>query len=1146
MAYSGSHNDLLDAAADHASLRSQLSSLSSVGVNGTNRTNGSNNPVELYDVSEQAWPFLGAVAARILGEERCVWFVCRDVRAQEEFASELGCWIGQTALFPDLEIPAAGLGLPDPETASERLTVLGRLARGEAIALVVTATQWEELVPSVADLTGGLLSLAIGWKGSPGAVVARLTDAAYERVAQVTRRGEFALRGGILDLFSWQQSMPCRLEFDEDGIVSIREFDLNTQTSVGEVGLCEIQMGDTDRPSVLLADYLKAGDLVVEIGWDVEPDLEESDQRKPALTSRSGIRHLRISSAPSLEEPEIQTLLKKSKRAKQLKPTKASKDTNDSKDLKEVGIKKAESPVFDPIPFASFGAGDFIVDEARRREFFKHLAEWQRDGWRVVLLSATEGEGERFRELALAAAESPAAGKEDKLSPPETRLGAISRGFCFPQGKLAVLADAELFGRSASQRLRRLHLRREKQRASRSAIDFTEFVEGDLVVHAEHGIGRYLGLQQLPAADGSEGEVLALEFAADSRLFVPIDQAWQVSRYVGVGKHAPDLSSLGDDKWSKTRKAAEKSVFLYAGRLLKLQAEREIGEGYAYGPDTPWQRELELSFPYRETADQLRAISEIKQDMESRRPMDRLLCGDVGFGKTEVALRAAFKALMGGKQVVFLAPTTVLAQQHARTLKERMSEYPVKIELLCRYRSAAEQREVVKGLADGSVDLVVGTHRLLSPDVVFKDIGMVIVDEEQRFGVKHKESLKDRFRLIDVLTLSATPIPRTLYLSLMGARDMSVIETPPPDRQPVETVICAYDERVIRDAIQRERARAGQVYLLHNRIDSIEKVAHRVMELCPGARVLVGHGQMGEGELEGVMKQFVDGDADVLVSTTIIESGLDIPNANTIIIDRADRFGLADLYQLRGRVGRGRQKAYAYLMLPRDMMMVGEARRRVQAIRQYSQLGAGFRIAMRDLEIRGAGNLLGTAQSGQIAAVGFDLYCRMLRQAVDRMKGESHPTTGPLDTPQAHLRLDFIALTPEELLPPLRDGDEAGVPRCGAFIPTDYLPESKLRIEAHRSLASVAGDTALEVLSASWRDRFGPLPQELRHLLTMEKIRRAAAAKGITKIETRSERLMLTRRGDFLLIGHRFPRLTASKPASKLSEILRFLEALKT
>ena len=1101
MAYSGAHNDLLDAVAASPRLQARLRLLEDLAPGG--------EPVVLFDASEQAWPFLGAVAARSVGNGCRVWFVCQDVRSQEEFASELTSWLGQAVLFPDLEIPAAGLGLPDPETASERLAVLGRLARGEPLAPVVTASQWSESVPSAADLTGSVLSLSKGLKGAPGGMVLKLAEAGYERSAQVIRRGEFSLRGGILDVFSWQQAMPCRLEFDEEGIISIRAFDLDTQTSVGEVESCDIQLGDTERVSAHLSDYLRPEDLVVEIGWEVAGKIVEGQEEKAQTSSPFRVRHLAISSLPSGESSGN-------------------------------GVA-----AFDPIPFATFGAGDFVIDEARREEFFRQLAAWRVEGWRTVLLSATEGEGERFRELATAAG--------DGVILPETRIGAISRGFCFPAGKLAVLADAEIFGRSASQRLRRLHLRRDRQRASRAAIDFTEFNEGDLVVHAEHGIGRYLGLQKLPAAEGSggtiapEAEVLALEFSGDSRLFVPLDQAWQVSRYVGVGRHAPELSVLGDEKWRKARNSAERSVFLYAGRLLKLQAERETGQGHALGPDTPWQRELEQSFPYRETPDQLRAIAEIKQDMESRRPMDRLLCGDVGFGKTEVALRAAFKALMGGKQVVFLAPTTVLAQQHARTLRERMSEYPVTIELLSRYRTAAEQRGVVKGLADGSVDLVVGTHRLLSPDVVFKDLGLVIVDEEQRFGVKHKEELKNRFRLIDVLTLSATPIPRTLYLSLMGARDMSVIETPPPDRQPVETVICAYDERVIRDAIRREIARGGQVYMLHNRIGTIEKVAARITELCPGARVIIGHGQMEEGELEGVMKRFVEGEADVLVSTTIIESGLDIPNANTIIIDRADRFGLADLYQLRGRVGRSRQKAYAYLMLPRDMMMIGEARKRVQAIRQYSQLGSGFRIAMRDLEIRGAGNLLGTAQSGHIAAVGFDLYCRMLRQAVERMKGSQGGTPSQTGEFQSLVRLDFVALSPEELaaVPAREEGtDTPRMSRCGAFIPPAYLPEARLRIEAHRALAAAPDGAALDGLALSWRDRFGLLPQEICNLLMIERIRRASASRGITKVETRGDRLMLTRRGDYLLVGHRFPRLTASKAASKLSEILRFLEAL--
>lgn len=1102
MPRTGPHDDLLDAAMGSPA----LTALATLATSPDSR-----KTVALGDACEQAWPFLGALAARQFrsgGTSGRVWFVCPDVRSQEDFASELSAWLASAGLFPDLEIPAAGLGLPDPETASERVALLGRLARNEDLAPVVTTSQWEERVPSPEDLTGGLMTLPVGWKGSPGAVVVKLEDAGYERVPTVTRRGEFSLRGGILDLFSWQSTLPNRLEFDEEGIESVREFDIDAQTSVGTLASCEIQTGDPDRISMPLRGYVKPGDLIVEVGWEpyAGQDGEGTAERETPSSHFPGTARLLLSSAP-LDEGREST--------------------------GEGRFPQALSAPFDPVPFSSFGAGDFVIDESRRGEFFRQLGEWRGAGWTLVLMSSTEGEGERFLELAAAAGSGPG-------DLPLIRTGVLSRGFCFPSGKLAVLAEAELFGRSASLRLRRLHLRRERQRAARSHVDFTEFSEGDLVVHAEHGIGRYLGLSTLPAADGTEGEVLALEFEGDSRLLVPIDQAWQVSRYVGVGRHAPRLSELGSEAWGRARKAAEKSVFLYAGKLLKLQAERETGRGHAFGPDTPWQRELEESFPYRETPDQLRALSEIKRDMESPRPMDRLLCGDVGFGKTEVALRAVFKALTGGKQVAFLAPTTVLAQQHARTFRERMSGYPLRIELLSRYRTAAEQRDVVKGLADGSVDMVIGTHRILSPDVVFKDIGMVVVDEEQRFGVKHKEAMKERFRFIDVLSLSATPIPRTLYLSLMGARDMSVIETPPVDRQPVETVICAYDERVIRDSVNRERARGGQVYLLHNRIGTIEKVASRVRELCPGVRVLVGHGQMEEGELEEVMKGFVDGEADVLVSTTIIESGLDIPNANTIIIDRADRFGLADLYQLRGRVGRGRQKAYAYLMLPRDLMAVGEARKRVQAIRQYSQLGAGFRIAMRDLEIRGAGNLLGTAQSGHITAVGFDLYCRMLRQAVERMKNEPGALKGVLDAPQTLLRLDFLAATPAEMNPP-----EGAPPRCGAFIPPEYLPEAKLRIEAHRLLSAAPDLLALDSLAASWRDRFGPLPREVVHLLTAERIRLTAASRKITRVETRGEKLMLTRRGDFLLMGHRFPRLTASKPVSKLSEILRFLEALK-
>ena len=626
------------------------------------------------------------------------------------------------------------------------------------------------------------------------------------------------------------------------------------------------------------------------------------------------------------------------------------------------------------------------------------------------------------------------------------------------------------------------------------------------MVHLEHGIGRFLGLMRLPgrrggveagistadrgeagaetassaAADASE--VLAIEFADEAKLYVPLEQAFMVSRYVGVGKKSPALSSLADAKWARAKKNAAASIFDYAGKMLALQAERETQHGHAFGPDTKWQLEFEHSFPFRETPDQLKTIAETKRDMEEPRSMDRLICGDVGFGKTEVAIRAAFKAVMDGKQVAVLTPTTVLAQQHFETFRQRMLDYPVRIEMLSRFRSQAEQRKVLEQLREGGVDLVVGTHRLISGDVIFKNLGLVVIDEEQRFGVLHKEKFKELFKLVDVLTLSATPIPRTLYLSLVGVKDMSTIETPPLNRLPVETVICGYDERIIRDAINRELERQGQVYFLHNRVMSIEKVRDRIVDLCPEARVEFGHGQMDADELENVMQRFVAGKIDVLVCTTIIESGLDIPNANTIIIDRADRFGLADLYQLRGRVGRAEHKAYAYLLLPREMMTVGAARKRINAIQQYSSLGAGFRIAMRDLEIRGAGSILGTAQSGHIVAVGFDLYCQLLKQAVAQLKGEKlRPRL------EVEVRLDFVATKEGEFL---AAGPEKLVP---AFIPASYISDTALRIQAYRNLAEITTAEQLQRLRRDWRDRFGKWPGAVDNLLLLSEIKLSAA-----------------------------------------------------
>lgn len=1041
--------EFLRLAESHEALKARLKA--AVGAGGV-----------LAEVAEGAQAFVAALLLRTLPGR--VWVVCREVKRQEDFASELAAWCGRVRLLPELEMPT-GDALPDPETASERLELLRVLAQqGGDEVIVIHREQWASEVPSRRSLSRDVLTLAGGETHALEEVLERLEKAGYEAAAQVGARGQYCRRGGILDVFSWQAARPVRIEWCDEVVETLREFDPDSQVSVAGVEKVEILLGRRDAAHEALREYFRVGDTIL----DVEP---EGDAE--------GI-YLGSGCPPDWEGGAV---------------------------------------TFDPPPFAELGAGDLVLDEVKRGRFFAQLEQWRVGGWVVAFACATEGEGERFREMA-------ADFDCDTSGVVFLPVGA-TRGFVCQTLRLAVLADAEVLGRSASQRAHRAALRRERFRSGRAAMDFSEFEEDDFVVHLEHGIGRYLGLQEAP---GGGGEVLALEFANGARLYVPLDQAWQVARYVGLGKRNPDLSDLGDERWKRAKAKASRGIYEYAATMLRVQAERESGVGHAFPRDSHWQEEFERSFLFTETADQLRAIAETKADMESERPMDRLICGDVGFGKTEVAIRAVFKAVTGGRQAAVIAPTTVLAQQHYQTFRERMSEYPVTIELLSRYRSAAEQKKVVSALANGSVDLVIGTHRIISQDVTFKNLGLVVVDEEQRFGVKHKDALKEKFRLVDVLTLSATPIPRTLYLSLMGARDMSLIETPPSNRQPVETIVCGYDERIIRDAINREIARGGQVYFLHNRVQSIERVAVRIRELCGEVRVVVGHGQMEERELEGVMQVFVAGGADVLVSTTIIESGLDIPNANTIIIDRADRFGLADLYQLRGRVGRSVHKAYAYLLLPRELMSVGAARRRVSAIKQYSELGSGFKIAMRDLEIRGAGNLLGTAQSGHIVAVGFDLYCKMLKRAVEALKGRR--TGGGT----AVVRMDFLKTDEAEFV--------AAGECAGAFVPAAYVKDARQRIEAYRRIAEAGSREEIEALRGEWRDRFGPLPGAAENALVLAAIRLEASRRKIPKVEVREEKLMLTRGGSFILVGGRFPRLTCSEPDSRLREVLSLLEKM--
>ena len=609
----------------------------------------------------------------------------------------------------------------------------------------------------------------------------------------------------------------------------------------------------------------------------------------------------------------------------------------------------------------------------------------------------------------------------------------------------------------------------------------------------------------------------------------------------------PPLNTLGGARWKKAKEQAEVAVRDVASELLRIQAARESQTGFSFGADTSWQREFEASFVFEETPDQWRAIQETKTDLERPKPMDRLICGDVGFGKTEVAIRAAFKAVMAGKQVAILVPTTVLAQQHYNTFRERMADYPVRVELLSRFRSRREQQRVIEDLATGSVDIVIGTHRLVQADVVFKELGLVVIDEEQRFGVLHKEKFKRLRALVDVLTLSATPIPRTLYLALTGARDMSTIQTPPQDRLPVETIVTAYDERLIRDAIQRELNRGGQVFFLHNRVSTIETMAAKLRGLLPSARIIVGHGQMHADDLEEVMTTFVNGEADVLLSTTIIESGLDIPNANTIIIDRADRFGLSDLYQLRGRVGRYKHQAYAYLLIPRHAGLLSDARKRISAMKQYATLGSGFKIAMRDLEIRGAGNLLGAEQSGHITAVGFELYCQLLKHSIAALKGEKvKPRV------EVAVRLDFLSVGGGEVDDVLRvscsvsDTQHATRNTSVAFagLPPTYVSDPQQRIEIYRKLAQAEDRAAITALQKEMRDRFGPLPSPVEMLLLLGELKLLAAERNIAAVEVRDDKLMLTRNGDFVQVGGKFPRLTKKSPEAKLREIRRLLLAL--
>ena len=1005
----------------------------------------------------------------------------------------------------------------------------------------------------------------------------------YEPEAQVTQKGEISLRGGIVDVYPLSSPWPVRLEFFGSELDSLRHFDPQTQisreeiqevalTPGGELGILRQELERRSEPGgapgaapVLgtLFDHLPLPALVV---W-LDPEALRTQEALYAAQVPEG--------DPFLARLEDLEAIARRRGIASVHMYDAIVDRSEAADLGFDGLEAYRS--------LATRAPEPEIAERQRREFFDQLHRWLRQGYEVAVFCNNEGERQRFSEIwqEYGFGGDPTAREGgDAPEAPVIYLGALTRGFVSHAARLTVVTDAEIFGRYKVPRPRRLKSPHAAAMRSALEIDFTDLEEGDYVVHLQYGIGRYVGLQPMPAAAGRHPnepgsghgpECLAIEYAASGpdqpapKLYVPVTEAHLVSKYVGAGKARPPLNTLGGTRWIKAKAQAELAVRDLAGELLSIQAARATQTGHACRSDAPWQREFESSFLYEETPDQWRAIQETKTDQESAKPMDRLICGDVGFGKTEVALRAAFKTVMDGRQVAVLVPTTVLAQQHFNTFRERMADYPIRVERLSRLAARGAQRRVVGDLTTGAVDVVIGTHRLLQPDIQFKDLGLVVIDEEQRFGVLHKERFKRLRHMVDVLTLSATPIPRTLYLALMGARDMSTIETPPHDRLPVETVVTAYDERVIRDAIRRELNRQGQVFFLHNRVTTIETVAQRMHDLVPEARIVVGHGQMDAGDLERVMAQFVDGEADVLISTTIIESGLDIPNANTIIIDRADRFGLSDLYQLRGRVGRYKHQAYAYLLLPRHGSLLSDARKRIGAIKQYSSLGSGFKIALRDLEIRGAGNLLGPEQSGHITAVGFDLYCQLLKQSVSALRGEPVKRRA-----EVQLRLDFLALSPDEApKTPARsrkktDDTNIQVPRevmsyvttepesksdttipcVPAGIPLSYIADSRQRVEFYRKLAQAGDLTSWSALQEESRDRFGPLPDAVQYLFRAAELKILAGAARVTEVETRGDKLMLKRHGEYLTSQGKFPRLVKKTADGRMKEIKKVILAL--
>ncbi|MDP9240857.1 MAG: transcription-repair coupling factor [Actinomycetota bacterium] len=1079
---------------------------------------------EALDLSAPAalQPFAVAALAATAdrgGAAKPVLAITATTREAEDLAAALQCLLppDEIATYPSWEtLPHERLS-PRADTVGRRLAVLRRLAHPttddptSGKLSVVVAPIRSVLQPQVAGL-GELQPVTVhaGDTYDLDTLVADLVDIAYTRVELVEKRGEIAVRGGIVDVFPPTEEHPLRLEFWGDTVEEIRYFRVADQRSLeaAEHGLWAPPCRELlltpevrDRAKNLAQAHPELAEMLDRIA-DGTP-VEGMEALTPVLVDdlRLLLHEMPAGTHVVVCDPErVRTRAAELVRTSQefLEASWATAAGGGQapvdlgaaayRELTEVRDSAASLhlPWWSVTPFTAdaelqpqtlgIAARPAPAYLGQTDSALAELRAWVRDGWQVALVFEGHGPAQRAVEV-LGEAEIGARLDQGIPRTPDAGVvhvttGRLEHGFVHEQLRLAVLSETDLTGQrgQSTKDMRRLPSRRRNQ------VDPLQLQPGDPVVHEQHGVGRYVEMVRR-TVNGGEREYVIIEYAPSKRgqpgdrLFVPTDALEQVTRY--VGGEAPSLDRLGGGDWAKRKGRARKAVKEIAAELIRLYSARMATPGYAFGPDTPWQRELEDAFPYVETPDQAAAIDEVKADMEQPVPMDRVICGDVGYGKTEIAVRAAFKAVQEGKQVAVLVPTTLLAQQHVGTFTERMAQFPVNIAVVSRFNSAKEQERALAGVADGTVDIVIGTHRLLQPGTKFHDLGLVVVDEEQRFGVEHKEYLKGLRTAVDVLSMSATPIPRTLEMSLTGIREMSTILTPPEERHPVLTYVGAYDERQIAAAVRRELLREGQIFYVHNRVESIERAAKRIRALVPEARVAVGHGQMPEHELERVMLGFWEKEYDVLVATTIVESGLDIPNANTLIVDRADAFGLSQLHQIRGRVGRGRERAYAYFLYPPDKPLTETAHDRLATIAQNTDLGAGMAVAMKDLEIRGAGNLLGGEQSGHIAGVGFDLYVRLVGEAVADFKGEAPPDQV----------LDVKVDLPVD-----------------ANLPHDYVPGERLRLELYRKLAAVGSAADLAAVRAEIADRYGPMPDPVKNLVAVADFRLHARQHGITEV----------------------------------------------